>query len=682
MKTIPLAALVLAALSAWAMAADAPAPAGNPESGIDKRYVDPAVRPQDDFYQYVNGKWLATKQIPADKGSYNAFNELRDTVEEQLRPLVDDLPHYLPAGDPDLQKITDLYASFLDEASLQPKGYAPLAGELARIDALSGPGDLAALIAHFNRVGISAPLGVAVHLDAKDTTHYVFDIGQDGLGLPDRDYYLKDDAKLAQIRTRYVAHVQKTLELAGSTQAAQQAADVMALETELARLQWTKVENRNPVKTYNKFLLPKLAELAPGYDWHAFLDGTGVGGRIDFLTVRQPSYVTGVAGLLQKTPLPVWQAYFRWRLLSEMSPFLSKDFDEEHFAFYSKALRDIPQMRPRWKRALGLVEVSMGEALGRAYVARYFPPQSKVRMEQLVQTLLQAYKEDLNHLAWMGPQTRQRAQAKLARFTVKIGYPAKWRDYGALRIERSDLVGNVLRAQAFEYDRNLAKLGQPIDRAEWDMSPQTVNAYYNPELNEIVFPAAILQPPFFNAQADDAVNYGAIGAVIGHEISHGFDDEGSQYDGDGKVLDPPGWFTQEDLDRFKTHTHALVEQYAAYSTVPGYPINGELTLGENIADNSGLSIAYQAYHLSLAGKTPPVIDGWTADQRFFMGWAQIYRNKMRENEAILRIKSDPHSPGQIRGTVPERNLAGFYSAFDIKPGDRMYLAPEKRVTIW
>ena len=683
MKNMVLAPLLLGATAGIAGATQTQAAAGTAlVSGIDDQYLDRSVRPQDDFYQYVNGNWLATKQIPADKGAYGAFYELRDTVEEQLRPLIDELPRYLPAGDPDLQKITDLYASFLDDAALQPKGIVPLADELARIDALKDVADLPALVAHFNRVGITAPIGGIVHLDTKDTTRYVFDIKQDGLGLPDRDYYLKDDEKLVQIRALYAHHVEKMLALSGDASAGPDAAAVVALETALARVQWTKVENRDPVKTHNKVALAKLAELAPDYRWDAYLGEAGVAGRVDSVIVSQPSFVSGFARLLKETPLPVWKAYLRWQLVREMAPYLSKEFDDEHFAFYGKALRDIPENRPRWKRALALVEQSMGEALGRAYVARYFPPASKARMDELVQNLLATYKADIDTLEWMGPQTRRKAQEKLARFAVKIGYPAHWRDYSALKIDRSDLAGNVLRAQAFEYNRELAKLGQPVDRSEWGMSPQTVNAYYNPEFNEIVFPAAILQPPFFNARADDAVNYGGIGAVIGHEISHGFDDRGSQYDGTGIVMDPPGWFAQADLDRFKARTHALVEQYAAYSPVPGYPINGELTLGENIADNSGLAIAYKAYRLSLGAKPAPVIDGLTGDQRFFMGWAQVWRSKTREKETILRIKTDPHSPGQFRGLVPEMNLDAFYTAFGIKPGDRMYLAPEKRVTIW
>ncbi len=378
----------------------------------------------------------------------------------------------------------------------------------------------------------------------------------------------------------------------------------------------------------------------------------------------------------------MWKAYFRWHLLNDYAPYLNKDFVDANFAFYGTSLRGIEQNRPRWKRGVALVDGSIGEALGKLYVAKYFPPASKARMDQLVNNLIAAYRADIGTLDWMGPQTKQKAADKLAKLAVKIGYPVKWRDYSSLQIVKGDLVGNVMRANEFEYQRNLNKIGKPVDRTEWQMTPQTVNAYYDPEHNEIVFPAAILQPPFFDPKADDAVNYGGIGAVIGHEISHGFDDQGSQYDANGDLLNPPGWFTKADLAAFKAKTHALVAQYSAYAPVPGYHVNGELTLGENIADNSGLAIAHKAYQLSLNGQPAPVIDGLTGDQRFYMGWAQVWRSKARENETILLIKSDPHSPAQIRGTVPEMNQAAFYAAFDVKPGDKMYLAPEQRVTLW
>ncbi len=667
-----------------APAPEAPAAAAAPAlvSGIDTSFIDNAVRVQDDFYRHVNGKWLDTTEIPADKGAYGSFTKIADDTQEQLRSLIEDAAKSTDAGDADKRKIGDLYNSFMDEAALEALGLKPLDAEMQRIDSLKSKQEIAGLIAHLVKVGVDAPYAPQVHQDARDSTKYVFDIGQSGLGLPDRDYYLQDDPKLKQIREAYAAHVEKMLGLAGVKDAAREAQQIMALETALAKVQWTKVENRDPVKTYNKVELAALPKLAPGYDWKAYLSEAGIDGKLDYLVVSQPSYITSFNTILEQTPLPVWKAYFRWRLLSDYSPYLSKAFVDEHFAFYGTALRGIPQNRPRWKRGVSLVEENIGEGLGKLYVAKYFPPESKQRMDELVKNLLAAYRQDIDTLDWMSPETRKKAQEKLAKFTPKIGYPKTWRDYSSLEIVKGDVVGDAMRGQSFEYQRNINKLGKPIDRDEWGMTPQTVNAYYNPELNEIVFPAAILQPPFFNAKADDAVNYGGIGGVIGHEISHGFDDQGSQYDGDGNLLDAPGWFTKDDLDKYKARTHALVEQYAAFEPVSGFHVNGELTLGENIADNSGIAIAYKAYQLSLAGKPAATIDGLTGVQRFYMGWAQVWRAKVRENEAIMRIKSDPHSPPAIRGTVPPMNQATFDEAFGIKEGDKMYLAPDKRVTIW
>ncbi|HEX4051229.1 MAG TPA: M13-type metalloendopeptidase [Steroidobacteraceae bacterium] len=668
-----------------AVAADVPADNATGTAlvaGIDTQYFDPSVRAQDDFYRHVNGKWLDTTQIPPDKGSYGSFVKLQDDSMDELRGLIEALGKPGGASTADDRKIAALYASFMDEAALQGLGARPVQAEFARIEALRSKRQIPALIAHLNRIGITAPYTPSVHQDAKDSTHYVFDLGQDGLGLPDRDYYLQDEAQLKQIRAAYQTHIERMLTLAGDQDAAHEAQQIVSLETALARVQWTKVQNRDPVKTYNKYPFTKLASLAPGYDWKTYLADSGVAGRTDFLVISQPSYISALNGLIASTPLPVWKSYFRWHVLSDYASYLSKPFVDEHFAFYGTALQGIKQNRPRWQRGVRLVDSSIGEALGKLYVAQYFPASSKARMDQLVHNLIAAYRADIGTLTWMGEQARQKAAGKLDKLAIKIGYPVKWRDYSALHFSKDDLVGNVTRANEFEYDRNLHKLGRPVDRTEWEMTPQTVNAYYDPEHNEIVFPAAILQPPFFNPKADDAVNYGGIGAVIGHEISHGFDDQGSQYDADGNLLNPPGWFTQQDLDRFKARTHALVAQYAAYQPVAGYHINGELTLGENIADNSGLAIAYKAYRISLAGHEAPVIDGMSGDQRFYVGWAQVWRGKTRENMMIMRLKSDPHSPEQFRGTIPEMNQAPFYAAFDVKPGDKMYLPPDKRVSLW
>ncbi|MGZ5846426.1 MAG: M13 family metallopeptidase [Ramlibacter sp.] len=651
-------------------------------SGLQAGSGDSKVaRPQDDFFRFVNGHWLDAHPIPDDKAGWGVFNEIDEATRAQVKDIVEGaLQDDGKRPGSEAQKIADLYASFLDEGRLDTLGLQPLAGELARVAALTDKRMVPALVAHFNRIAATAPFEVQVHQDARDATRYIVDLAQDGLGLPDRDYYLKDDDKrLVGVRARYLAHIEKMLSLAGEQNAAQSARDILALETALARAQWTKVENRDPVKTYNRATPAELAKAAPGFDWAAWMAASGIDGKVDYLVVSQPSYLAGFARLLQDTPLETWKTYFRWHLLSTYSPFLSKPFATEHFAFYGTALRGVPQEEVRWKRGIRLVERALGEAVGKLYVAKYFPPEAKARADQLVANLLAAYRQSIDTLDWMGPQTRKQAQLKLSTFRPKIGYPTVWRDYSSLEIVAGDLVGNMLRANTFETQRNLRKLGQPVDREEWFMPPQKINAYYNPELNEIVFPAAILQPPFFDPKADDAVNYGAIGAIIGHEISHGFDDQGSQYDEKGNLRD---WWTAADHEKFRQRTAMLVEQYNAYSPVPGYHVNGELTLGENIADNSGLAAAYKAYKLSLNGKPAPVIGGLTGDQRFFMGYAQAWRGKSRDEAMIVRIKSDPHSPDQFRANGAVRNQDDFYRVFGVKPGDKLYLPPGRRVRIW
>jgi predicted metalloendopeptidase len=671
-------------------------------SGVETRYVDEAVRPQDDLYRHLNGKWLDTFEVPADKGAYGAFTHIDDETQDQLRGIIESLPARngpagsgaSPAADSpapgtatpdvearaaDAQKLADFYASFMDEARLETLGAAPLKAGFAAIDALTGKQDIPGLIARFNATGAGAPYDIDIDPDAKDSTHYAVSISQSGLGLPDRDYYLKDDAKFKEVRVKYLAHIEKMLGMAGAPNSHGAAADILKLETAMAELQWTRVANRDPEKTYNKTAIADLNHVMPNYAWAGYLQASGLGDKIDYVIIRQPSYFGGLDKLLSDTPLSVWKSYFKWHQLSAAAPYLSKAFVDERFAFTGTALRGIPQNRPRWKRGMAVLDSSMGEAIGKLYVEKYFPPQSKARMQELVQHLIEAYRRDLVTLDWMSPQTQKGAQEKLAKLVTKIGYPDTWRDYGALAVTRDDLWGNVIRASEFEYRRSVSKLGRPIDRREWFMTPQTVNAYYNPVMNEIVFPAAILQPPFFDANADDAVNYGGIVAVIGHEVSHGFDDKGSQYDADGNLRD---WFTAEDHAKFAARTKALVAQYAAYEPVAGYHVNGELTLGENIGDNSGLAIAYKAYQLSLAGKPAPTIDGFTGEQRFYLGWVQVWRGKVRQDEAIERIKTDPHSPPAVRGTAPLVNQAGFYSAFDVKPGDKMYVPPDQRVTIW
>jgi predicted metalloendopeptidase len=655
----------------------APARPAAVASGVDTEYVDAAVRPQDDLYRHLNGKWLDTFEIPSDKGAYGSFTHINDATQEQLRVIVDGLDGASP--DPETRKLADLYASFMDETRLETLGAEPLKEDFAVIDAITDKRGVARLIARFDRFSTGAPFDFDVDPDPKDSTRYAVTLTQSGLSLPDRDYYLHDDAKFKEVRAKYLAHVEKMLGMAGMQNAHGSAADILKLETAMAELQWTRVANRDPEKTYNKTQIADLKRLMPGFDWQSYLDGCALSGKVDYVIVRQPSYFTGLDKLVTDTPLAVWKSYFKWHQLAAAAPYLSKAFVDERFAFGGTVLRGIPQNRPRWKRGMDLLDGAMGEAIGRLYVTKYFPPEHKARMEALVANLLDAYRRDIETLDWMSPETKKGAQAKLTKLKTKIGYPNTWRDYSSLAIARDDLWGNVRRANEFEYRRGIDKLGRPIDRDEWFMTPQTVNAYYNPVMNEIVFPAAILQPPFFDAKADDAVNFGGIVAVIGHEVSHGFDDKGSQYDADGNLHD---WFTPEDHAKFAARTRALVAQYSAYEPVPGYHVNGELTLGENIGDNSGLALAYKAYQLALAGKPAPVIDGFTGDQRFYLGWVQVWRGKVREDQAIEAIKVDPHSPPAVRGTAPLVNQPGFYAAFGVKPGDKMYLPPDQRVIIW
>jgi putative endopeptidase len=649
-------------------------------AGIATEYIEPSVRPQDDFFEYLNGKWLKETEIPADKSSWGSFAKLRDDTLPQLRGIIEKVAAGNPAAGTDAQRIGDFYASFMDEARLETLGVTPLAGELAKIAALKDKSELPAMLARLGKIGVGVPFDFGIHQDNKDSTKYVADIYQGGLGMPDRDYYLKmDDAKLADTKAKYQQHVEKMLTMAGDKNAAANAKAIVDFETEIAKVQWTKVELRDPVKAYNKVDLADLGKVAPGFDWKSWLDAAGLSGKVTYVIVSQPTYLKAFADVSNKTSLDTWKAYLSLHLIESYGSLLSKNFVDERFDFYGKTLSGAKENEPRWKRGVGAVERSQGEALGKLYVAEYFPAERKARMEALVKNLLAAYKQSIDKLDWMSPATKKEAQAKLAKFTPKIGYPNKWKDYSALVVKRDDLVGNVMRSRIVEADRELNKLGKPIDRDEWGMSPQTVNAYYNPELNEIVFPASILQPPFFDANADDAVNYGGIGAVIGHEISHGFDDQGAQYDGDGNLRD---WWSPSDHKNFKAKTKMLVDQYNAYSPLPGYNVNGELTLGENIADNSGLAIAYKAYKLSLKGKKAPVIDGLTGEQRLYMGWAQVWRTKMREPAQIAQVKTDPHSPGQFRANGTLKNQPGFYEAFKVKQGDKMYLAPQQRVIIW
>ncbi|SFF23996.1 putative endopeptidase [Fontimonas thermophila] len=672
-----LGALLLSACGKAEKTAPAPAPAPQVRpSGIDKTQFDPTVRPQDDFYRHVNGTWLRNNPVPADKSNYGAFTKLADDAEQQLRAIIEEAaakPDKQPGSDE--QKVGDFYTAFMNEARADELGIKPLESELARIDAIQDKKALAGVFAQLARIGVDLIPGY-IDTDAKNATQYMVYLFQGGTGLPDRDYYLDKGEKFAQIRRQYEAHIGNMLRLAGIDRPQDLAKAIVALETQLAEKQWTKVDSRDAEKTYNKYAFEDLPKLMPNFDWPAYIDTTGIR-KSPGIVIAQPSFFAAFDAILQKADLATLKAWMKWHLLRAYAPFLSKPFVDENFAFYGRVLNGIVELKPRWKRGVEATEAALGEVLGRIYVARHFPPQAKARMEELVRNLVKAYEVSIRELDWMSDATKQKALEKLAKFTPKIGYPNKWKDYSALTVAADDLVGNVMRSRQVEHDRQTAKLGGPIDREEWFMTPQTVNAYYNPGMNEIVFPAAILQPPFFDMNADDAVNYGGIGAVIGHEIGHGFDDQGSKYDGDGNLR---SWWTEEDRKRFEARTRALIAQYDAYEALPGHHVNGAFTIGENIGDLGGLSIALKAY--KMAHPDSPVIDGFTGEQRVFIGWAQIWRRNYKDENLLQRLKSDPHAPSEFRCNGIVRNIPEWYHAFDVKPGDKLYLAPEQRVKIW
>ncbi|MGR2919190.1 M13 family metallopeptidase [Acinetobacter sp. 1125_18A] len=649
------------------------------KSGIDHQYFDQNVKGNDDFYQHVNGGWLKNTEIPADKSRWGTFDILHEESLKQLHDIVDELSKQQLVEGSSEQKVASLYANFMDEKSIEALGIQPIQAEINNVDALKSKKDIAQLAAHFSRIGVTSPFDVGIDQDMKNSTEMVAMLGQSGLGLPDRDYYLKNDAKFKKIRSQYLKYIEKTLTLAGDKQAAQHAQGILKLETQIAKIQWSNVQNRDVTKLYNIYKTQDLAKLSPKIDWQTYLEKQELSDKIKTIQVIQPSYFKGLSPIVDNTSLEVWKAYFKFHLVSDFSSLLSQAFVDNSFDFYSKQLREIKEQKPRWKRGVQLVEGTLGESLGQIYVKKYFSAEKKQRMEVLVQNLMKAYSQSIDKLDWMSPTTKVQAQKKLASFAVKIGYPNKWRDYSALEIKNNDLIGNVIRSREFEHQYALNKLGKPVDRDEWGMTPQTINAYYNASLNEIVFPAAILQPPFFDMDADDAVNYGAIGAIIGHEISHGFDDQGSQFDELGNMKN---WWTAEDHRKFKEKTNTLVAQYNAYEPIKGYHVNGELTLGENIADNSGLAIAYKAYQLSLNGKAAPVLDNLTGEQRFYIGWAQAWRSKITDAMQVEFLKRDPHSPDKVRGNATLLNQAPFYDAFHIQQGDKMYLPANKRVTIW
>jgi predicted metalloendopeptidase len=649
-----------------------------PGSGIDLAAIDPGTPPQQDFWRFANGKWLAATPIPADHSGWDTFTELREATQAQLRELIEAIDPRRP-GAPERRKLADLYGSFMDEAGVEAAGLKSLGDELDGIHGLRDRAGLPVLFGHLARLGVHIPFDLDVSPDERDATHYVLHLRQGSLGLPDRDYYLKDDQHFQTIRAAYRGHIVKLLGLAGEPADAAMADAVIALETDLARLQWTRVDNRDPLKTYNRRSVAELGPLVTTDDWPATLAAAGVPRDPGSLVVAQPSYVAGLGGILREVPLSTWQAYLTYHLLSAYAPYLPAAFVAEDFAFVQHTLRGVPEIQPRWKRAVTSVDHALGFALGGLYVERYFPAKSKLRADAMIANIIAAYRESIATLDWMGPDTRREALAKLAQIQPQIGYPDSWRDYTGLAIRRDDLVGNIMRARRFEQAFWLDKLGREVDRAEWFTAPQTVNAFYSASRNQIVFPAGILQPPFFDAQADDAANYGAIGAVIGHEISHAFDDKGSRFDGAGNLRN---WWTDEDRARFDAKTRGLAAQYDAFSPLEGYHVNGALTLGENAADNAGLAIAARAYRLALTQCPAPEIGGYTGEQRLFISFAQIWRNKLRDAASIERLKIDPHSPGQFRANGTLRNQSAFDQAFSVKPGDAMYLPPEQRISLW
>lgn len=646
--------------------------------GIELTALNKEVKPGDDFYQHVNGTWLSTTEIPADKSNYGSFNVLADEAELQIRAIIEETAANSGEAGSESQKIGDLYASFMDEERINALGFEPVKADLARIEALANHDDVAIAFADATMEGGASPINFFVNQDLKQPDRYIAYFTQTGLGLPDRDYYLEDNPRFAGIREKYLQYINDLLTLAEIDGGAEKAQAIMELETKMAEVFWSRAESRDRDKTYNKVTLDELRSKHPDFAWADYLQKTGLGSEQEFI-VRQPSSLEGVVKLFKDTPLDVWKAYLTFHTLDNAAPVLSQPFVDLAFDFNGKTLFGTPQNRDRWKRGVAMVEGALGEALGKIYVERHFKPEAKAEMEKLVGNLVKAFDKSIKELDWMSDETKTQALEKLAKFDPKIGYPSKWRDYSALEIDRGDLFGNAKRASVFGHMRAVNKLGKPIDRDEWFMTPQTVNAYYNPPMNEIVFPAAILQPPFFDLNADPAVNYGGIGAVIGHEIGHGFDDQGSKSDGDGVLRN---WWTDEDAERFKGRTDALVAQYDAYEPLPGENVNGRLTLGENIGDLGGLTIAYEAYKLSLNGQEAPVIDGYTGDQRFFMSWAQVWRRLYREEALSQRLKTDPHSPSELRTNGIVRNVDAWYDAFGVKEGDALYLPPEERVSIW
>jgi putative endopeptidase len=657
-----------------AVAPEPAAPAGpKPQYGtfgFDAAGMDRAVAPGDDFFDYANGTWIKTNEIPADKSRYGMFNVLDDLSKQRTKTIIDD-----QAKDPN-SKIGNAYASYMDTAAVEAKGLTPLAPWLNQIRATKSKAALPALYAEADKNGVPIPVRAFIGQDRKASDKYALNMSQGGLGMPDRDYYLSADPKLTETRNKYLQHLTNVLTLAGEANAAARAKAILDLETRIAQVHWTRADSRDADKTYNKLTLTQLAKQAPGLDFAAMARDEGV--NVDYIVVSQPSAVAGIAAQISKTPLAVLKDQLLVRTIDSYAAFLPDRFDRENFSFYGTTLSGTPEQEARWKRGVNFTVGTLGDDVSQLYVARYFPPETKAAADQLVHNLIGAMNRRIDQLEWMGPETKAKAHAKLAAFTPKIGYASQWRDMSGLEIKRDDLIGNAMRARRFEHDYQVGKLGGPIRRWEWGMTPMTINAYSNSTMVEIVFPAAILQPPFFDPNADPAVNYGGIGAVIGHEMSHQFDDQGAKYDLHGNLID---WWTPGDSKEFHARLDKYEQEINAYEPLPGLHVNGKLTMGENVADLAGLTIAHDAYIASLNGATPPVIDGLTGDQRFYLGFAQVWRCKQREPALRQQLLTDPHSPCPVRASVV-RNMDPWYQAFGVKPGQKLYLSPADRVRIW
>ena len=651
--------------------------------GVDLSSMDKGVKPGDNFYNYVNGAWQKKAVIPADRSQTGSFQDLQILSEKRLRAIMDDLEKK-PASALNLEekKLRDLYDAFEDSAAIEKNGLKPIQKDLDYLNALKTLDDVARAMAS-TRLGTESIYEVSINVDDKNPDAYSINLNQGGLGLPDRDYYLSADKAEVATRTAYQKYLSDMMNLAGMDDADGRAARIVALETEIAKVQWDRADRRDEDKIYNPMQISALKKLAPDFPWDGYfsesrLPTTGPKGE-RYVIVAEKTAFPGLGKIFAATPVSTWRDYLIVHYLHTYAAYLPKKFDDRNFAFYGTVLAGNTQQLDRRTRGIHLLDGLLGEALGKLYTARYFPPESKAKAEQLVSNLLKAYQADIKTLTWMSPATREKALEKINEFTPKIGYPSHWRDYSAYDVQRDDLVGDIQRGQMFEWNRELNRINQPVDKTEWGMTPPTINAYYNPAFNEIVFPAAILQAPFFDPKADDAANYGGIGAVIGHEISHGFDDQGSKYDGHGVFNN---WWTKEDRVNFDAKTATLVKQYDSYEPLPGLHVIGKNTLGENIADNAGIAIALKAYHISLNGKPAPVIGGYTGDQRFYLSFGQIWRTKQRDSSLRTQTLSNEHSPAEFRVIGPTRNQDEWYDAFGVKPGDKYYLPPDQRVHLW